>query len=472
MRLVGLAVILLIVASGCMSKTASPAPGNGPDQPGMAFPPSCDGNRTAVSHGFDGQLVDALGPVGVGCLSVTHWNGFEPTIGLTSRGTVFLYPAFNLGAASQPDPIEGIGVARSEDGGLSWTRIVPNIGPANWHFFTADPFLFVDPFTDRVFVEDLAIPPFNCSNLSFSDDEGETWQHTLGGCMEFDHVSFGAGAPITSQTLGYPVVIYRCAISYGATYLASLGTACQKSLDGGMTWLPPGEPAFLLGPNGTQCTSGAAHHMTVDQRGWIWLPRGWCSNPYVAISKDEGATWERHQVHGEPMSWHDAGVGVDSNGVAYYLWMGEDGLPYLSISTDDGQTWSTPRLVAAPSVTESSMPNLRAGGPGRIAISYLANIDNALQNETDGVHAVVTVGTFVDSDNPVFQSVFANPLNEPATIGGCRPVCPQQADFLSLTIGPDGTPWSTLVYQGHVATAWMSGVPSLWGLDDPNGPYP
>ena len=91
-------------------------------------------------------------------------------------------------------------MARSVDEGEQFTRHFSEIeGLANFHPYTADPFMYVDPYTDRVFMEDLAMPPFNCANLSFSDDEGATWTQTVGGCAVWDHVGWGSGPPTVSS---------------------------------------------------------------------------------------------------------------------------------------------------------------------------------------------------------------------------------------------------------------------------------
>jgi hypothetical protein len=439
------------------------------------IPAGCGLDRHAVVHGFGQQMSDAPLAAGVGCINTTPWNSGEPSIGITSKGNVFLYPAMLSPVPNSPDHgqfVGGLGMARSTDQGGNWTRQFSMVGPVNWQSWTADPFMYVDPYTDRVFMEDLMVPPFNCSNLSYSDDEGQTWKQTVGGCLVWDHVSYGAGKPITAHG-GYPDNVYRCAITYIMTTIISEASGCQKSLDGGQTWQPPGQPAFLGGPDGmpyvpTTC-NGAHGHIFVDHRGWVWLPRGWCDNkPYVAVSKDEGATWERHRITDQTMAGHDAGIGVDANGVAYYFYLGRDNLPYLSISHDDGKTWSTPQNVAPPGVKATGSPNLSSGGAGKIAMGYAANIEGGPAN---GVHGVLTLGYGVDGDHPVFESVYANPTDKPVATGNCRGTCPGQADFLALKIGPDGTPWMSIMNNRFVGAIRLYGAPSLWDASDPNGPF-
>ncbi|MBI2078428.1 MAG: hypothetical protein HYT80_08695 [Euryarchaeota archaeon] len=42
---------------------------------------------------------------------------------------------------------------------------------------------------------------------------------------------------------------------------------------------------------------------------------------------------------------------------------------------------------------------------------------------------------------------------------------------MTLTVGPEGAPWSSYINQGRVAAATMWGAPSLWDDADPNGRF-
>jgi hypothetical protein len=134
-------------------------------------------------------------------------------------------------------------------------------------------------------------------------------------------------------------------------------TACSKSIDGGITFVRTGTPPYTDDPTqegGSQGVQGhcggAVGHGAVGPDGTVYLPRGWCGKPYVAISEDEGATWEKVQVAGNGMAVgpgqeeHEMNVAVDADGTVYTTWIAQDRLPYLAVSRD--------RVSAAPASSQ------------------------------------------------------------------------------------------------------------------------
>lgn len=438
---------------------------------GQEVPPGCDDATPAVVHGPDGAAAEWDGAVGIPCLATTGWDTYEPSLGVTGAGNLFLYPSFRAPSETLEPAAQflGLGIMRSTDGGASFDRISAPVaaGQGNYHSHTADPFMYVDPYTDRVFMEDLAMPPFNCANLSYSDDEGATWTNTVGGCAVWDHVGYGSG-PSVLGTASYPVVIQRCAITLVLTTVASEASGCQKSLDGGATWEAPGDPAFLFGPDGLpyvpSTCHGAVHHVHVDHRGWAWLGRDWCgTGPWVALSKDEGATWTRHHVHAEGLDWHDVGVGADAAGTAYAFWISRDNRPLLAVSLDDGATWSAPMDIAPPGVTAAGNANIAPAGKGKAGFAYAAEVDGMT-----GVHPILAAGFGLDTSSPMFHSaIVGTAVNDGTCSGG---LCDGQGDFTDATVGPDGTVWGSYAAP-DVAAGRLWGAPSLWDEADPDGVY-
>jgi hypothetical protein len=467
----------LLLLAGCFGTDGGDDDGGGSAVTGGFYgaltgdvPPGCDEESPAIVHGVGGSPVAWNGPVGLPCLVGSDWDTYEPSLGLTSSGNLFLYPSFTAPneATEQAGQFLGLGILRSMDAGASFERLHSEVaGATNFHTHTADPFMYVDPYTDRVFMEDLALPPFNCANLSFSDDEGSTWTQTVGGCMVWDHVGWGSGPPTVSDP-SWPVVIQRCAITLFATTLASQASGCQKTLDGGMTWQPPGDPAFFGGPDGLpyvpSTCHGAVHHVFVDHRGWTWLGRDWCgTGPWIALSKDEGATWDHLHVDDTPMEWHDVGVGVDSAGTAYAFWISVDERPLLSVSLDDGATWSDPMDIGPPGLLTAGNANLAPGGAGKAGFGYAGTFEGM-----EGVHPILAAGYGLDTASPVFVSgVHPVPVNDGDCNGG---LCDGQGDFTDATIAADGTLWSSYATP-FLAAGRLWGAPSLWDESDPNGVY-
>jgi hypothetical protein len=407
-------------------------------------------------------------------------HSWEPTIGVCPKtGAVFFYP------------VSPLAVAVSTDQGASWKALVPDVAGQRTHLGTNDPYLYVDPATCRVFVDDLlrtrGVGTPNCSMLSWTDDAGATWTNAPSGCWEFDHQTIFAGPPVSSATIGYPNIVYRCAINTVTLSVASTTTTCGKSVDGGLVFTPTGEPAFVTDPalalQGS-CDMGSGHGV-VDARGFVYLPKGNCGVAMLSISSDEGATWARVKVSdlGMPSTLdgglggvrvgpvdgyctvyeHEAGVGVDGAGNVYYFWMAKDRLPYLTVSRDGGHTWDKPRMIGAPGLKEATMPALAVGGNGSLAVAYVGSMNSPggpypeahcgpggpptipdYANTTWNGYMALTANA-LDPDL-VFWTATINDPADPLVRGVCEPVrCAPIGDFIDVRLGPDGTPWAAFV---------------------------
>lgn len=496
MKLVGFAAFFVVVG-GCFGNEAPDTGDQKQDTPRQGLPPGCDANRTAVVHQA-GQIVAAPPrPVPVGCLNFIGRPSYEPTIGITKEGSVMMYPASPLGLP------EVVTMARTDDEGATWQIIAPGAEGQSTHPYSQDPYMFIDPETDRIFVEDLLLVPPTCGMMSMSDDRGDTWQHTQAGCGVTDHVTIFQGPPVEENLLpsSYPNVVYRCAISGGALAATSSSVACQRSRDGGMTWLPPGDPAFTFVPLAAGGCAGGNGHGATNEQGLVYLPRGHCGQPWLAISDDEAQTWRISQVSdrgnvcdASGLCEHDAGVGEDPAGVLYYAWVAGDRLPYLARSTDQGRTWDEPIMVAPPGLNEVALLQMTVGGEGRIAIVYYGSTNSPGKPWDTGDYenttwnAYISIAFDAQTREPTFYTASLNDPADPMIRGTCGPLrCQEVFDFIDIRIGPDGTPWVPLVdgcmdecadgtikqdngSRGMVGRLW--GADNLWDDSDPNGPYP
>lgn len=378
----------------------------------------------------------------------TGHGGWEPTLGMNVRGTIF-YNARNTNA----DP----GVVRSRDNGKTWEEIPP---PS--HEVSLDPFIWVDPSTGWLFDSDIEAT-VTCSTTSVSNDEGDTWTDAR-VCGHADYQKIFGGPPPKDgeKPTGYPNVVYFCAITGGEGAGSQTFNQCSKTLDGGKSWAFTGEPSYPLRtappgspPDATNC-DGAAPPGTVGADGTVYLPRGWCGEPYIAISHDEGDSWERIRLPGKSLpyegggAWaNDSGVAVDAAGNLFYVWAAEDFHLYFSTSKDGGKTWSQPLDILPPGVTRAQNPSIDAGAPGRIAIAFIGS-ENPEGTPDDKVVQNGYIATSVNAAaaDPTFVTA---PVNDPKTNalwkGPCGSAirCGNMGDFYTVKIGPDGSPRSAFV---------------------------
>lgn len=405
-----------------------------------------------VAHHPGGRPAQAAGAPRVVRLDTGQVTG-EPTIGHTGDGAAFISAYDDVGPS----------VARSLDGGRSWSVVGPKLFNGRGHLTSLDPYLHVDPVTSRVFKVDLL---GSCSQVSWSDDRGETWTLAPLACGGFDdHESLVTGPAVSSTTRGYPRLVYYCRN-------AVLGALCSTSLDGGRTFLPAGSAAYPTADAGCSTMTG---HAQTDQAGMLYLPSGFCGQPMLAISRDEGSTWQRVQVASNGMSeqgglpMHEASVAVDRRGVIYYGWVARDRLPYLALSRDGGRTWSRPLMVAPPGVNETALPALAVSPAGTVAMAYMGSRNSpgapfpdcpisvdpsdplADDCEPEAYGPVtwggyLTVTTDALARDPLLFTGTVNPGRDPLIRGRCGAGrCKAAADFLDVQLAPDGTPWAVYV---------------------------
>jgi hypothetical protein len=376
-------------------------------------------------------LAGVTGPDGL--IWRTGYGSWEPTLGVKKDGTVF-FSARNTNV----DP----GVVRSRDGGRTWEEKTPA-----QHEVSLDPFVWVDQATGRVWANDIEAS-VTCPPLSFSDDDGETWT-TSTVCGQFDHQSLFGGPPVTSTPTGYPNVVYYCAITGGALADSSTMTGCSRSRDGGLTFVPTASNPYgpREAPEGYTANpwcDGAAGHGAVDAQGVVYLARGWCLEPYLAISRDEGDTWEQIRLPGPKLAAgaHEANVAIDRAGIIYVTWVDDKRRVVVVRSSDRGKTFSDPVDVMPPGVSQGSLPNIDAGDAGRVALTFVAS--TSLPDAPDDGktwNGYMVAGYGMDTPDPTFHATTINDPADPVWRGECGTLrCGNIGDFTDVVIAPDGTP--------------------------------
>lgn len=448
-----------------------------PNEPQTAADSDGSGGRAAAHHKGGRRILGAApGPdARLYRLQVegAPLNAGEPTLGVTNKGKIF-YTAFQGNTR--------IEILKSADDGRSWDVVSPKFpNGRNAQLLSFDPYLWVDDAkgVDRVFTIDLTVA---CSYLSFSDDEGATWTTNPLACGRpvNDHQTLFSGPPKISPTVGFPHVVYYC-------WNDVASSSCSKSLDGGITFVPTGLPAFPgfdpsaedpgvdpeqpYDPDGF--CGGLHGHGHVDRDGNVYLPKGHCGQPWLAISRDEGATWEVVRVAGNGVAHHEASVATDRKGNIYYAWSAKDRMIYLAISKDEGKSWTKPLMVGAPGVNETNLPSLDVGGVGKVAVAYMGTTNSPGRPfpESEGTatnpdcfvaqlpcpapeeyekttwNGYLTVSRNVLAKNPVFYSTTVNDPRDPLKRTTCGPGrCGLFIlDFIDVTIAPNGQVWSSWV---------------------------
>ena len=414
----------------------------------------------AVTH-RDGEAVSASGAPSAETYSVGG-HALEPTLGLDDEGKIY-YAA----AGFNQYGLAGTTILRSDNGGENWKVTSPRILGQDVHPVSLDPYVWVDDHgknDERIFTIDLTLA---CSYMSFSDDDGATWTTNPLSCGRpvNDHQTLFSGPPVTSPTTVYPNVLYYC-------WNDVASSACSKSIDGGVSWHPTGAPAYEGYEPGSQDPGffgqsgfcGGLHgHGAVGPDGAVYLPREFCGKPMLAISHDEGLTWERVKVSDvRSISQPKEGAGhpsvaIDEKGNIYYMWIASGNrLPYLSVSKNGGEKWSKPMLVGAPGLTESNLPQIDARGVGKIAFVYYGSTNSPFQKCTDECDATkykkTTWNGYIGlSDNaldatPTFHTGLVNRPSDPLVRTECGPGrCQQVFDFIDVEIGQDGIPYGAFV---------------------------
>ena len=446
------ALLVLALGTTTLATTVSARAGGAPNE--AAFGAAYGG--FAAYHGTAltlepkvapaNKAVAYTGPKLVLAQSYVGRKAAEPTLGVDKKGAVFtVAAAFDAIPGNPPKNEPRTLVMRSTDGGRTFTDSSPAVAGVKTQNVSTDPYLYVEPTSGRVF--DLDLQGLNGAHLSFSDDGGKTWtESALGTAGANDHQTLVAGPPPEGSPLpvtdaAFPKVLYYCtnAVAYGS---------CARSFDGGRVFTQANQTGYeavnptyaaTLDLEHNEGICGSLHgHAVTDSAGRLYIPRGYCRIPMIAISTDAATTFHDVKVSDIPISGQQASVATDAQNNLYYVWYGgAHALPYLSISRDHGEHWSTPRMIAPPGVRETNFPTIDVGDPGKIAITFPGSTSTAgAKDKTRPWNSYVVVSTDALSANPLFLSNIANPKNDPIARGDCSDRCGRMYDFLDVVSAP------------------------------------
>jgi hypothetical protein len=425
-------------------------------------PAGCAPSRPARAYHASGAPVAPAPRKLVPCATETGYYTGETGIGVTQAGTVW------FSAANWEWQL-----ARSGDAGAHWQAFTvpgPQAYPGCYvgtsavsdcdtseqgkYNTVADAYLYVDPYTSKIFwskTYGLAV----CSSLSMSADDGANWTAlTRFACPGGDYEKLAAGPPPAggATPTGYPDVVYGCVNGPAPVFAAGPSRVCYKSLDGGSTWAPAGFP--VPSPLAPGC-AWFQEPQRVGPDGTLYMPLncglGNNANPAglirVALSHDEGTTWSYVEVPTASTGNAASLIGgvsldVDRAGILYVVWPGADRRVYLAIGRDHGQTWRGPFAVSPPGVRQSGAPfaQVSARDPGHIAIAYYGYTGS----DSSRLNGYLTESFDGRDPNPLLYTAQLNASAQPLYFPVKSGSLPRN-DYLGVTVAPDGTPWTGLV---------------------------
>jgi hypothetical protein len=246
-------------------------------------------------------------------------------------------------------------------------------GTANWSdrsglttsIITFDPILFTDSGTNRTFVSQLL--PTKISLMAYTDDDGANWTPSMGAGINagVDHQTVGGGPFKPGVLLRGPLTAYPNAVYYASQDIGLAEIALSR--DGGLTF-DVAVPMWNL----TQC-NGLHGHIKVAPDGTVYVPNKNCGGQQaVAVSEDNGLTWNIRKVPGSSAGTTDPSVGIGSDGTVYFGFVNGDGTARAAVSHNRGLNWSTPvDLGASHSVRNAAFAAATAGDGDRGAIFFL-----------------------------------------------------------------------------------------------------
>jgi hypothetical protein len=367
-------------------------------------------------------------------IGVDRTQHVDPTTGNTIKGYAFFAAATFDGAGGLADTR----IRRSASEGRTWEDKTPQPDLP----VTLDPYVYVEEDENRVFNLDLYLAN---AYLQFSDKGGEPNSYTTnpigGGAANFvqDHQTIFAGPKPAGVSVALTDPDFQEILYYCYNNIAS--TTCSRSVDGGVVFTPTAPAYPGVNPDTGEFCGGLSGHVRTDPDGRVFVPRGYCGVPTVAISNNAGTSFNRVTVSKTVTmgNLHHTAMSSDQAGNLYYTWIdAKFGLPFLATSTDHGKTWSKPLMIAPPNVREIAgfAPTVAAGANGKIAISFPGTTSSNRGDLTRPWDYYVLYSTDALAANPTFVSNIANSATDPVHRGNCPGRCGNMLDFLDIVISP------------------------------------
>ncbi len=427
------AVVTLTTAA---RPTAPPPPPPAPGAPtfvNYAAPEDCTAPNTPP-----GCIQPALGST----TASTHGAG-EPSIGVNwNTGKAFIEAGNHTLRVTFNDSVTPA-TAFWEDQRSPFARV------------SLDPILFTDDGhfggTNRTFSSQLNGVT---SELSFTDDDGNSWLPTQGSGQPagVDHQSVGGGpyaVPAPSVNT-YPHAIYYCSQDIVTAF-------CSRSDDGGLTF-GPGLPIYIFttvsGVNRPVApgTCGGLHgHVRVSPDGTAYVPNEKCmdangvSRPGVAVSADNGLTWVVRTVpDAQSISpGSDPSIAAGANNTIYLGYVNVDGHAKIAVSQDRGLHWSKSKDAGTPFGTQNAeFAEVIAGDNNRAAFAYLGTPTAGDTQSADFLGIWHLYIAFTYNTGRTWTTVDATP-SDPVqrgciwNSGGSNP-CRNLLDFNDITVDKFG----------------------------------
>ena len=291
----------------------------------------------------------------------------------------------------------GIGFARSADGGRTWSHPVTMPGSANgW-----DPAVAVAP-------EGVLYVSFMNSNnthtypvVDTSFNFGRTFRQSATlrppdrnnwGDREFTATGPHGVVYLTWDYGPSAALVHSICTPGGSCAFATgdLNVVIQKSTDYGRTWGPmvhvsPGFPAsggdsapMVVEPGGRIDMSYQGYNI-YNLKTYAMYP----ANTYFTSSADGGRTWSAPVQVGASAGtmslaewWIDGAISSDAAANLYITWdtqgLSSD-VGWLSYSADHGRTWSAPIRVTPDNNNATHIVQVAGGAPGMAYVGWLAN---------------------------------------------------------------------------------------------------